>query len=116
MSDHSLWSFSNALFFIILLCIIIFIIIFGISYVFDIKNIKENWGEYRCNPGIMPFAGLFGYNAKENIEFCMGKVFSTHSTPYMGSIGAMFSKSSNVLQMILGSVDSLRNTVATLGG
>jgi len=64
----------------------------------------------------MPLAGLFGYNAKENLEFCMGKIFSTHSQPYMGSIGTMFSQSSNLLQMILGSVDSLRNSIATMGG
>jgi hypothetical protein len=114
--DHLLWSFNNALFFIIFVSIIIFVLIFGISSIFDVKKIKKNWGEYRCSPMIMPIAGLFGHNAKENMEFCMGKLFTTYSTPYMGSIGTMFSQSSGLLQMILGSVDSLRNTIATLGG
>jgi len=114
--EHPLWAFNNALFFIILFVLIVIVIIFGINFLFDVKKIKKNWADYRCSPTIMPFAGLFGYNAKENLEFCMGKVFSTHSTPYMGSIGNMFSQSSNLLQMILGSIDSLRNNIATLGG
>jgi hypothetical protein len=114
--EHPLWSFNNALFFIILVVIIIIVIIFGLSSIVDIKNIKDNWSKYRCSPMIMPFAGLFGHNAKENMEFCMGKIFSAHSSPYMSSVGTMFSQSSNLLQMILGSVDSLRNTIATLGG
>jgi hypothetical protein len=116
MAEHLLWSFNNALFFIILVIIIIIVIIFGLSSIFDVKNIKDNWAKYRCSPMIMPFAGLFGHNAKENMEFCMGKIFSAHSASYMGSVGTMFSQSSNLLQMILGSMDSMRNTVATLGG
>jgi hypothetical protein len=115
-TEHPLWSFSNAFLFIILLSIVFVIMTWGIGNIVTIRNIKENWGEYRCNPMVMPFAGLFGVNAKENLEFCMGKIFTSHSAPYMGSIGTMFSQSSNVLQMILGSMDSLRNTIATLGG
>jgi hypothetical protein len=114
--DHTLWSFSNALFFMILISIIFIVITFGISTIFDVRKIKANWAEYRCSPTIMPFAGLFGYNARENLEFCMGKIFSTHSSSYMGSIGTMFSQSSNLLQMIMGSIDSMRVNIANLGG
>lgn len=116
MTDHPLWSVSTALFVILLICIIVFVLLFGMSTVFDIKKIKDNWAEQRCSPMIMPFAGLFGYNTKENFEFCMGKIFTTHSSPYMGSINSMFSQSTSLLQTLFDSVDSLRNTIATLGG
>lgn len=116
MTEHVLWSFNNALFFIILVGIIIFVIIFGIRTLFDVKKIKENWAEQRCSPMIMPFAGLFGYNTKENFEFCMGKIFTTHSTPYISSIGSLFSQSNDLFGSMFDSMNSMRNTIATLGG
>ena len=116
MTEHKLWSFSNALFFIILLLVIVFILVFGASKLFDIKNIKKNWATERCSPLIMPFASLFGHNTKENFEFCMGKVFNIHSMPFFGSIGTIFSYFADLLHMIFDSISSLRNIIASLGG
>ena len=39
------------------------------------QEVSQNWPKYRCRPDIMPFAGLYGYNAQENIEFCLKNVF-----------------------------------------
>ena len=71
MEDKVLWAFPNALFFLILITIISFGLFYGVSTIFDIKKIKDNWAEQRCSPMIMPFASIFGYNTKENFEFCM---------------------------------------------
>jgi hypothetical protein len=116
MIEHELWSFNNALFVVILFVIIAFIINFGMSRIFDIRNIKKNWATERCKPLIMPFAGLFGYNAKENFDFCLGQVFNAHSTPYFGSMGILLANFTNVLQMVFDSVNTLRNVIASLGG
>jgi hypothetical protein len=116
MAEHELWSFSNALFFIILIILIVFFAIFGISKVFDVKKIKADWPNQRCNPSIMPFAGFFGYNTKDNFEFCMGKIFSTHSMPMFGSISGIFSQFTGLLQMVFDAISSLRNIIASLGG
>ncbi len=116
MAEHELWSFNNALFFIILLIIIVFIAVFGINSVFDVKKINANWATERCNPTIMPLAWLFGHNTKENFEFCMGKIFSTHSMPMFGSITGIFSHFTGLLQMVFDSISSLRNIIASLGG
>ncbi len=116
MAEHELWSFNNALFFIIIIIIIVFVSIFGINKVFDVKKIKNNWAEERCNPTIMPLAGMFGHNTKENFEFCMGKIFSTHSMPMFGSITGIFSHFTGLLQMVFDSISSLRNIIASLGG
>jgi hypothetical protein len=116
MAEHELWSFNNALFFIILIIIIVFASIFGINKVFDIKKIKDNWAEERCNPTIMPLASLFGHNTQENFEFCMGKIFSTHSTPMFGSVTGIFSHFTDLLHMVFDAISSLRNVVASLGG
>lgn len=116
MEGHELWSFQNALLFVILMILIIVTLMFGSRTVIDIKRIKEDWANQRCSPLIMPFAGWFGHNAKENFEFCMGKIFNTHSQSYLGSITGIFSKFTGLLQMIFQSVNSMRNTIATLGG
>lgn len=116
MAEHELWSFNNALFVIIFLIIIIFILTFGLSKIFDINNIKKNWATERCSPMIMPFASVFGYNTKENFEFCMGQIFSTHSTPVLGSIGTMLSQFTSLLTDVFNSISSLRNIIASLGG
>ena len=36
-----------------------------------IKNIEDNWPTYRCNPVVMPFAGMFGQNAVTNFTYCI---------------------------------------------
>jgi hypothetical protein len=116
MIDHELWSFNTAILVVIFIVIILLILSYGISKIFDIKHIKNNWASMRCSPTVMPFAGIFGYNTKENFEFCMGKIFNTHSMPYFGSIGTMFSHSTVLLSEVFNSMDSMRNTIASLGG
>lgn len=115
-AEHELWSFNNALFFVIFIFILIFVGIFGLTSVFDVKKIKNNWANERCSPMIMPFASFFGHDTKENFEFCMGKVFNTHAAPVFGSIGVIFSHFTGLLQMIFNAVSSLRNIIASLGG
>jgi len=115
-TSDTLWAFPNALFFLILGTIISFVIFYGMSIVFDVKKIKDNWAEQRCSPMIMPFASLFGYNTKENFEFCMGNIFNTYSQPFMSSSSTMFSSFTGLLTMIFDSISSLRNTLASLGG
>lgn len=116
MDTHELWSFNNALFVLIFIIIAAFILTYGASKIFDVRHVKNNWAEERCSPLIMPFASIFGYNTKENFEFCMGKIFNTHSMPFFGSIGQMFSHFTGLLTMIFDSISTLRNIIASLGG
>jgi hypothetical protein len=116
MAEHELWSFNTALFVLIFTVLIVFILVFGASKIFDVRNIKKNWANERCGPMIMPFASIFGYDTKENFEFCMGKIFNTHAMPFFGSIGGMFSHFTGLLTMIFDSISSLRNIIASLGG
>jgi len=36
-----------------------------------ISNIKNNWDKYKCNPGIMPFAPVFGHDTLDNFNECV---------------------------------------------
>lgn len=113
---HELWSFLNAVFFLILIVVVVWLSVYGLSILVDIQHIKDDWANQRCSPMIMPFASFFGANTGDNFEFCMGKIFNTHSQGYLGSIGGMFSSFTGLLQNIFDSISSLRNVVASLGG
>lgn len=113
---YELWSFSNALMFMILLVIIAVGAIYGMSAFSQVKDVSNKWAEYRCNPLVMPFAGVFGHNAKENFEFCMNNIFTNFSMPFLGSIGTIFQQFATMLQSIFSSLNGLRNSIATMGG
>jgi len=115
-SQNELWSFSNAFLFMIILILVIMVAITGMSTISKMKDVSSEWANYRCNPLVMPFAGLFGHNAKENFEFCMNGIFTNFSMPFLGSIGSIFQQFSSMLQSIFSSLNSLRNSVATMGG
>lgn len=64
---------------------IFIIFIFILLYIFNIlvvgiKNIKNNWPEYRCNPVVMPFASVFGEDPVKNFTYCI----QTMQSNYMG--------------------------------
>jgi hypothetical protein len=115
-AELELWSMSNSWFLLQHMTIIGFVLLYAVNKYFDSINIKKNWAEERCNPMIMPFAGLFGFNTVDNFEYCMGKIFNNQSMPFMGSTGNMFGKFTVLLTSIFDSIGSLRSTVATLGG
>ena len=115
-TSYELWGATGTIFFCILLGLIIYVVLFGMSAFVNVKSVKDDWANQRCSPLIMPFASLFGHNTKENFEFCMGKVFTTHSMPYLSSIGTSFSQFTGLLQSMFDSVNGLRNTIASLGG
>ena len=39
--------------------------------VVGIQTIKDNWPIYRCQPLIMPFAGMFGHDPRQNFSYCI---------------------------------------------
>jgi hypothetical protein len=115
-TSGSLWGFSNAILFIIFIVIVIFGSLSFLVSSNSIQSIKGNWADYRCNPLIMPFAGLFGENTSQNFEFCMGKIFSTHSQGPISSMLMMFGQFTGLLGSVFNSLSSLRVTLASLGG
>ena len=112
----ALWSFGNALLFVIVLVLLFLSLAIGSRAALDLQAIKADWANQRCTPLVMPFASWFGVDAKANFDFCMGQIFTGHSQPFMGSVTSIFGTFTVLLQRIFQSVNSMRNTVATLGG
>lgn len=53
--------------------IILFIILYNSCYFLrTLIDVQDNWNLYKCNPLIMPFAGLFNVDSKKNFNSCVG--------------------------------------------
>ena len=64
-----------------ILVIIIFMCLHAyIILAIQMDNIKKNWPVWKCNPMVMPFAGVFGHDEFENFTQCI----QTMQSDYMG--------------------------------
>lgn len=98
---------------------IVIIVIFMALYFFNIlsvgiKTIQDNWPEYRCNPMVMPFASVFGYNTSDNFTYCIQSMQSS----YMSYLTQPFSYNLDLLTNLGGNlsvnIDSIRSFISNL--
>ena len=55
---------------------VVIIFIFSLIHIvlavsIGIANIRRNWDYYKCNPAVMPFAQVFGYDIHKNFNECV---------------------------------------------
>jgi hypothetical protein len=53
----------------------------------NIKDLKDNWAEYRCNPAYMPLAGMVGQDPFKNFNDCTMKSFQDYTGFVIGRFG-----------------------------
>jgi hypothetical protein len=101
--------------------LIVFIIILLVVYIafkaFEMKNyyshrtkeIKQNWGEYRCKPGMIPLAGQFGPSGTSTMENALqcGKMFLENSFNYFMIPFIKFFET--LIDVVFDLVESVRN-------
>ena len=78
-SDYSVWLVGNAVIFNVVLLILFAIGFYYTTVSTNMREVSANWAKYRCDPSIMPFASLYGYNTAENFNYCLGGIFNTFS-------------------------------------
>ncbi len=91
-------------------------IVFIISNLSNIKAIKENWEKYRCSPSIMPFASWYGYDAQENLNYCLSNVFSKNASGVLGPFGQIMAMILQILIQFSENINSIRIMIASLMG
>ena len=92
---------------------IIIILIFASLYLFNIlgngiKNIENNWPLYRCNPIIMPFAGLFNHNPGENFVRCIQNMQSVYMKELLEPVHYNLSVIGDVANIMTDSIQKIR--------
>lgn len=78
------------------------------------QEVSQNWSKYRCQPHIMPVAGLYGYNAQENIEFCLKSVFLKEAPGVLAPIYEASSSLNSAMSSAGGGLLSVRKTLTGL--
>jgi len=78
------------------------------------QEVSQNWSKYRCQPHIMPVAGLYGYNAQENIEFCLKNVFLKEAPGVLAPIYEASSSLNSTMSAAGGGLLSVRKTLSGL--
>ena len=74
----------------------------------SIKEITENFAKYRCNPIMMPFASNFGYDPKENFNFCLSSVFNMKAAEIFAPIYKLLSQFTAVITQIVNATLGIR--------
>lgn len=86
----------------------------------NLKEIAENFPRYRCSPMFMPFAAQFGYDTKENFDFCLTNVFNKKAaevfTPIYGLLGGFTGVISLLVDTMLGLRKLLSNFLLSVNG
>jgi len=100
-------------FFTILLAIGIYVALENMA---NLSEIQNNWAEYRCQPQMMPLAGLFGYSVNENFEFCLQQIIQENTKGVTGPFAQGMFGFTSVLTNLMNSANSFRTMLATLVG
>jgi hypothetical protein len=88
----------------------------GLEYGANLANIGNNWPEYRCQPHIIPLAGLFGHDINENFQFCLQQIIQENTKGVTGPFAQGMSGFTSVLMNLMNSANSFRTMLATLVG
>ena len=78
----------------------------------NLNEISKNFPKYRCNPIMMPFAGSFGYDAKENFDFCLTNIFNGKAAQIFAPIYGILGSFTDVVKQITNVTLGLRQLFA----
>jgi hypothetical protein len=81
------------------------VLIFSLS---NITEISKNFSKYRCNPLMMPFAGQFGYDAKENFQFCISNQLNSKAAEIFAPLYGLLSQFVGILTVMMNATLGIR--------
>lgn len=122
--------YSSDLFIVIILCIVVFLFVMYFWVKNNIQPILADWSNQRCNPAVIPFAGMinapsgsssFEYTS-QNFEQCtqtiLGNITEYAFIPIyyvMNIITAIFQEVSNAVNATRAMFDSIRESIQDQG-
>jgi hypothetical protein len=74
----------------------------------NVNSVVDNWSRYRCNPFIMPFAELFGYDSTENFQYCVRTMMQNQSGEMFSPIYSVLGQYSSSMGMIVNTINAFR--------
>lgn len=96
----------------IVIFVIVTVVFIGVTFlIFSLSNLAEigkNFAKYRCNPLMMPFAGQFGYDSKENFEFCISNILNDKAAAIFAPLYGILSQFTGVLTVMMNATLGIR--------
>ena len=96
---------------IIIFVLVTFVQLLLVFFAFNsqwLKDIQQNFPKYRCNPVVIPMAGLFGYNTVDNFNFCVQGVFNAKAAEVFIPIYGILGTFQQVLATVVNAAMSIR--------
>ena len=107
MESH--WTIFNSDLFLSIFIILIFVGLYLINILgIGIKNIEEHWSLYRCNPIVIPFAGLFGKDVASNFSYCIQNMQQSYMGELLKPIHYSMGLMGNIGDDITGAITAVR--------
>lgn len=101
-------NFNTSILTFIIATIVFLALTFGVSYFANLHEIAKNFGKYRCNPAFMPFAGQFGYDARENFNFCISNILNDQIAGAFAPLYKMLSQFTGIMTVMMNAVLGIR--------
>ena len=104
------WSnrFTSSILFFAIITGIFILLTFIVFSVGSISEISKNFAKYRCNPLMLPFAGSFGYDPKENFNFCLTSIFNQKAAEVFSPLYALLAQFTSVLTVTMNATLGIR--------
>ena len=80
------------------------------------KKVENNWPTYRCNPAVMPFAGMFGQDATQNFTYCIQSMQSNYMDYLLEPVNYNINVIGNLGGSLSSSINSARAFISNLRG
>jgi hypothetical protein len=108
--------YGGSVFMTLLVLLIYLIIMSYFSVMKNIKPIKKNWATQRCNPGVIPFAGLinkppnqsfFSYTG-DNFNHCLNNILASIAQDFMQPIDYAVNTFEGVIKGFIKDIQNIR--------
>ena len=101
---------------LVLINIGIFLGVENLSFTLNLQLNLGEWAKIRCQPHMIPLAGLFGQSVNENFEFCLQQIIQEATAGITGPFTAGMFGFTTILENLMKSANSFRVMLATLVG
>lgn len=122
--------YAGDLYIVIIICLVVFVIMAYFWVNNNIQPILDDWSNQKCNPAVIPFAGMINAPSgtssldftSQNFEQCiqniLGDITEYAFTPIyyvMSTITSMFQELSDAVNAIRAVFDGIRNSISEQG-
>lgn len=67
----------------------------------SLQEIAANFPKYRCNPILMPFASNFGFDTKQNFDFCLTSIFNVKAAEIFTPIYNLLGGFTDIVKLVV---------------